>query len=473
MLQAATLGQNSSRAQPPRRTNSRTCPGPTAPFTVAARASGLPASEGSRASATEVNISIPSLAPPSDLAGDAQRARDSASRYALRGGRGNVSHFPLDASITRGSHLAVDDMDHSGVTPNEAVASAAFFVGISHALKLVSRSQHTALGDALRLASIKLLSPLYRAFDDARQLLISKGAVAAEALPDPPDPPPNLPLPKPLMLPAWDSLVAGAPAPKDIIPEQKDLTRLVCKASHQWSADGMSAEGKRRAEHQRSQLVPEYDRNSPLSAMLAGGVGRFLSQSPMQFLAHTAGWGTPFHKDFWGTWVAYVSGTSMPGFFIPRGRAPVLCRCKGTLDITGHHLMNCTRQLGGLSAGHTEVAQAVALVARSSGSMYKDRPSQVPHHDNTEKMGDALCSLSRVNQASMLLDFTMAHVKDTRVYRKGHSCATTPPPDSISATLTKKTQLFGFKNKFSWKSHHLWDIPPPHNQKYLFLLLNI
>ena len=316
-----------------------------------------------------MNISIPSLAPPSDLAGDAQRARDSASRYALRGGRGNVSHFPLDASITRGSHLAVDDMDHSGVTPNEAVASAAFFVGISHALKLVSRSQHTALGDALRLASIKLLSPLYRAFDDARQLLISKGAVAAEALPDPPDPPPNLPLPKPLMLPAWDSLVAGAPAPKDIIPEQKDLTRLVCKASHQWSADGMSAEGKRRAEHQRSQLVPEYDRNSPLSAMLAGGVGRFLSQSPMQFLAHTAGWGTPFHKDFWGTWVAYVSGTS---------------------------------------------------TARLSGSMYKDRPSQVPHHGNTEKIGDALCSLSCVNDASMLLEFTMAQWG--RLLRGGWLC---------------------------------------------------
>ena len=103
----------------------------------------------------------------------------------------------------------------------------------------------------------------------------------------------------------------------------------------------------------------------------------------------------------------------MPGFFIPRDGASGLCRCQGRLDKTGHHSMNCNRQLGGLSAGHTEVAQAVASVARRSGNMYTDRPSQVPHHDNSEKMGDALCSLSRVNNASMLLDFTMAHVKDT------------------------------------------------------------
>ena len=75
------------------------------------------------------------------------------------------------------------------------------------------------------------------------------------------------------------------------------------------------------------------------------------------------------------------------------------------MDQNGHHRMTCSKT-SSYQAAHALLATAVAEVARRSGVPYTDK--NVPRHLTTEKVGDALISLSS-DSKQLVVDYTITH----------------------------------------------------------------
>jgi hypothetical protein len=128
-----------------------------------------------------------------------------------------------------------------GFTPNECVATTAFYSGVSRALRFASSVQFTPITEYLASPAF-LNHPPYVAYTKARQDLIDWGAQAPEQAQSSSDDIPSQgssqqqqkPKNKPPVLPAVADVLLYKSSQQLVFPEQKALTRLAQKAQLRW-----------------------------------------------------------------------------------------------------------------------------------------------------------------------------------------------------------------------------------------------
>jgi hypothetical protein len=205
-----------------------------------------------------------------------------------------------------------------------------------------------------------------------------------------------------------DVLTHNAQGPPLHFPDQKTLTRLAQAAHEQWSANGLTAEGKTRTAHLSKQTI-KADCNSGEAAAYIQSIGGFnkdqkITHSPLAFIAHTESLKERFTRDLFAIWFSYTLGLPAPTCLQKRG----VSNCEGCevpMDLLGHHRMTCTKTAAYMAA-HTQLAAAVADVMAKSGIQYTEKG--VPTHLTSQKKGDALCIMSNAAK-HLVLDYTVVH----------------------------------------------------------------
>lgn len=355
-----------------------------------------------------------------------------------------VSHARrIDALIWKGlldfSHVSEDNLDqpalHSmfadaqcqvtlpiseggfGITPNECVAITAFYSGFSRALRFASSVEFTPIRDYLVSPSF-LSHPLYVAYTKARQDLIDWGAQEPEQAQSPSDETPSRasaqqqqqqkPKHKPPVLPTVADVLVHSSSQQVVFPEQKVLTRLAQKAHQRWSTEGLTEEGKKRAQHLSRQTITACSTADETGKYLQG-IARFpeelqLRHSPLAFLSHTASLSEKFPQDVFSVLFCFLLGLRAP----PCLQNTNISTCEGCslpMDPYGHHRMTCAKT-SSYHVAHAQLAAAFADIARRSGVPYMDK--NVPRHLTTDKVGDALIDLSD-DSRQLVLDYTITH----------------------------------------------------------------
>ena len=82
------------------------------------------------------------------------------------------------------------------------------------------------------------------------------------------------------------------------------------------------------------------------------------------------------------------------------------CAAHPIPDPAGHHKMNCKNC--GKKGAHDHVDHCMVAVAKSANVNYTNDKDLVPSHDDSNKKGDALTTLTR-DAWPQVLDFTMVH----------------------------------------------------------------
>ena len=305
-----------------------------------------------------------------------------------------------------------------GVTPNECVTIPAFYSGVSKALRFAATCGFSPIKEYLGSPEFRD-NPLCVAYIKARDDLIAWGAKEPE--------PQDTTTPssaaqvngdkaadgrkekKPIILPTLETITAHTGQAELQFPDQKALTRLTQKAHQQWSADGLTAEGKTRTKHLSKQVIKAYGTEDE-TARYFQEVGGFtedleLYNSPLAFLAHTESLEESFPKAVFSVVFTYHLGIPVPRCL--QSRTTSRCEaCNEQLDRFGHHRMTC-KCTASYQAAHAQLAKACEDIMRKSGVPYTDKG--VPSHlTANKKVGDALCTLSS-GCRQLVLDYTVVH----------------------------------------------------------------
>lgn len=303
-----------------------------------------------------------------------------------------------------------------GVTPGSVKAAPAFYVGMSFAFKFAAQAGFEELGTLLRSDAF-LETSLYKAYDSARDELRIHGAVSADEVEGLQEKEEDWDKQTPV-LPLFSSLVTADPAAlnledpsqTNLIPDQRKLTRFVHKNTDSLRVADLSNKGNIRASHLSTQAIKAHDNNSQLNRAHKFDPKSDLKHSPLQFLTSTSSLRNRFNKEQWSVYAAYVLGMPMPLCLHPRRINGDLCRCHCTAgplpDIYGHHKMNCKNN--GKKGAHDHIDDCMSAVAKPSGVNYTNDKTLVPSHDDSNKKGDALTTLTR-DAWPQVLDFTMVH----------------------------------------------------------------
>lgn len=315
-----------------------------------------------------------------------------------------------------------------GITPNECVATPAFYKALSQSLSFAADTDFKPLRDYVASQAFRS-HPLWTAYVEARQYLLGCGAVE----PEPPDaesqqsqqapahalPPRAAPTdgpnrakhakkPQPPVLPILDDVLSSDRAAQLRFPAQRTLTRLVQKAHPRWSSNSLSEEGKTRTEHLSRQTLKPYAEAGDTATYLQE-IAKFdkeqeIRHSPLGFLAHTESLSENYPRDLFAVILTYLLGLPAPRCLQNRGA--LTCEaCGQPLDRFGHHRMTCN-QTASFNAAHRHLASAFAETAKLSGVPLIDK--NVPSHLTTNKVGDALCLLSN-DSRRLILDYTVIH----------------------------------------------------------------
>jgi hypothetical protein len=305
-----------------------------------------------------------------------------------------------------------------GITPNECVATPAFYSAVSRALRFATSMEFGPVKEYL--ASPDFLNhPLWIAYAAARQDLISWGAQEPPppGTPEPqqeaqPPPGPNAQPrrePKPITLPTLQDVLSHDGQAPLLFPDQHALTNLAQKAQACWSTRGLSPAGQTRVAHLSKQLLDAYDATDE-TAVYLHGIANFpkelkLKHSPLAFINHTESLSEPFPRDVFGVYMGYTLGWPAQACLQNRDSTACVEGCDQTKDVHGHHRM-CCRKTASYLVAHTRLADAVADLARKSGVPYTDK--NVPTHLTTFKVGDALLNLSS-DSRKLVVDYTLCH----------------------------------------------------------------
>ena len=302
-----------------------------------------------------------------------------------------------------------------GLTPNECVATTAFYSGVSRALRFASSIKFVPITEYLASPAF-LNHPLYEAYTKARQDLIDWGAVE-------PDQPPSssehseqpsqdaqdsVKKPKPLVLPALADVLVHDSSKNIVFPDQRALTKLAQKAQPRWSTEGLSEEGKKRtAQLSRQTFTAQStadDTATYLQSIAMFQEGTKLRHSPLTWICHTESLVEKFPHEVFAVVLSFILGLRAP--LCLQNRNTSTCEACGVpMDPYGHHRMTCAKT-SSFQAAHAQLADAFADTARKSGVPYTDK--NVPRHLTTDKVGDALVNLSN-ERRQLILDYTIAH----------------------------------------------------------------
>ena len=302
-----------------------------------------------------------------------------------------------------------------GITPNECVATTAFYSGVSRALRFASSIQYTPITDYLASPAF-LSNPLHVAYTKARQDLIDWGAQEPEQAQSSGDvTPPQVssqeqlkPKHKPPVLPAVADVLVYDSSQQLVFPEQKVLTRLAQNAHRCWSTEGLTEEGKQRVQHLARQTITARSTEDETGKYLQG-IAKFpeklqLRHSPLAFISHTESLSEKFPQDVFSVVFCFLLGLRAP--LCLQSTNTTTCEgCGLYLDPHGHHRMTCAKT-SSYQAAHTQLAAAFAELARRASAPYTDK--NVPRHLTTEKVGDALIDLSG-DSTQLVLDFSITH----------------------------------------------------------------
>lgn len=314
-----------------------------------------------------------------------------------------------------------------GITPNECVATTAFYSGVSRALRFAATACFPPITDYL--ASPAFLShPLYVAYAKARQDLISWGALEPEQAQslDAETPPAGGTQKqlkykhRPPVLPAIADVLVYDSSKQVVFPDQKTLTRTSMKAHKSWSPAGLTEPGQHRVEHLRAQALKarsdEDDTAKYLQTIANFPDDLQLRQSPLAFLSHTDSLSEKFPRDVFSVLFCFLLGLRAP--LCLQTHTTYICEgCGQHMDAYGHHRMSCAKT-SSYHVAHNLLAEAFADIARKSGVPFTDK--NVPHHLDTEKVGDALINLSD-DSRQLILDYTIVHpVRGTGVNAAGN-----------------------------------------------------
>lgn len=332
-----------------------------------------------------------------------------------------------------------------GLTPNECVATTAFYSGVSRALRFASSVQFTPITDYLASPAFSS-HPLYVAYTKARQDLLDWGAQEPEQAQSsseetpPQGSPQHQPKPKhkPPVLPAVADVLVYDSSTQLVFPEQKTLTRLAQKAHRSWSTEGLTEEGKKRVQNLARQTIAARSTDDDTGKYLQG-IAKFpetlqLRHSPLAFLSHTESLSEKFPQDVFSVVFCFLLGLRAP--LCLQSSDTTTCEgCSLHLDPYGHHRMTCAKT-SSYQAAHTQLAVAFAEVARRAGAPYTDK--NVPRHLTTDKVGDALIELSN-DSTQLVLDFSITHpILGTR---------------STNGTLKWNDKGLAQKAKDKWNKH--------------------
>jgi hypothetical protein len=302
-----------------------------------------------------------------------------------------------------------------GFTPNECVATTAFYSGVSRALRFASSVQFTPITEYLASPAF-CNHPLCVAYTKARQDLIDWGAQEPEQAQSSSDDIPSQGIsqqqqkPKNTrpVLPAVADVLVYSSSQQLVFPEQKALTRLAQKAQLCWSTKGLTEEGKKRVQHLSRQNITARSTDDDTGKYLQS-IAKFpkelqLRHSPLAFISHTESLSEQFPKDLFSVVFCFLLGLRAP-LCLQSTNTTVCEGCGLHLDPYGHHRMTCAKT-SSYQAAHSQLAAAFAELARRAGAPYTDK--NVPRHLTTEKVGDALIDLSG-EAKQLVLDFSITH----------------------------------------------------------------
>lgn len=327
-----------------------------------------------------------------------------------------------------------------GITPNECVATPAYYSAVSRALRFAATCGFAPIMGYLTSAAFQA-NPLCVTYVKARSDLIMWGAKEPEPQgPDQQEPnasPAGDNVPsgeradaagrtantqqagnkgasarkkKPIVLPTLVNIINHDGSNELHFPDQKALTRLAQTAHPAWSREAMTQEGKTRTAHLSKQTIKAHAKEGDGdTAVYLQRIGNFaedqeLHHSPLAFLAHTESLAESFPKDLFAVLLAYLLGLMVPACLQMRGTDRCEA-CQEPLDRFGHHRMTC-HSTATFHTAHAQLAEAFADVARKSGIPFTDKG--VPTHLTNHKVGDALCSLSPECR-KLVLDYSVVH----------------------------------------------------------------
>lgn len=305
-----------------------------------------------------------------------------------------------------------------GITPNECVATTAFYSAVSRALRFAVRMDFAPVKEYLASPAF-LRHPLWVAYAAARQDLVTWGAQEPPppgASPPPQEhPPPPAPggrprrEPKPLVLPTLQDVLSHDSLSHLVFPDQHALTKLAQKAQPRFSLGGLSDAGRARAAHLRKQTLQAYDMSDETAAYLHG-IANFpedlqLKHSPLAFINHTESLSEPFPREVFTVYVSFALGLPAPACLQKRDSTVCEEGCTLPKDKFGHHRMCCPKTAA-YNAAHTRLGEAVSELARKAGVPYTDK--NVPKHLTNNKVGDALLNLSSGSR-KLVVDYSVCH----------------------------------------------------------------
>ena len=315
-----------------------------------------------------------------------------------------------------------------GITPNECIATPAFYAAVTHGLSFAASTDFKPIRDYMASEAFRT-HPLWVAYAAARQELLDRGAAEPEPQdtesqqqqqqPTPQDSQPPRAGPtegprrpdrtkKPPVLPTLDDVLSPNSAASSHVPPQRSLTRMVQASHPRWTGNSLSAEGKTRLAHLSRQTLKPYAETGE-TAIYLQEIGKFdkeqeIRHSPLAFLAHTESLVERYPRDLFAVILSYLLGLPAPRCLQNKG-ARTCEACSQPLDPFGHHRMTCT-QTASFNAAHRLLAQAFADMAKQAGVPFTDK--NVPCHLTTNKVGDALCQLS-ADSRQLILDYTIVH----------------------------------------------------------------
>ena len=222
---------------------------------------------------------------------------------------------------------------------------------------------------------------------------------------------------KALILPTFQALTAADPVSlRTLVPEQRDLTRLVMKALPAFSPQSLSLAGQHRTLQMGTRAFNALNKESPLIRSHRFKHKQKLKHTPTQFLASTHSMRDKFNVELWQVYAAYALGTPMPKSLQPvdeqGATLPCFCKNKPIPDAAGRHKMTCTQC--GKKSGHQHIDDVMRVAAYPACVPFTNSKTHVPTHLDSAKQGDALTTLSSDALAwPHVLDYTMVHPLNT------------------------------------------------------------
>jgi hypothetical protein len=311
-----------------------------------------------------------------------------------------------------------------GLTPNECVATPAFYTAVSKALRFAVTMKYDPISSYIASPDFHR-HPLIVAYDKARNDLLQWGAIETEQLDSVSQPPltqqraplagdnpaaPKKKNIKPVLPKVMEVLLHSNSGPPLHFPDQRALTRLAQAAHPCWSADSLAEEGKLRTAHLSKQTI-KADCTSGETAAYLQSIGKFrkdqkITHSPLAFTTHTESLKETYTRDLFAVWISYTLGLPAPTCLQERGEGSDKCEsCQQPMDAFGHHRMSCQKTASFMTA-HTHLATGFAEVMYKSSIPYTEKG--VPTHLKTNEKGDALCNISN-GAKTLVLDYTVVH----------------------------------------------------------------